>query len=228
MLYKNTSFFLRKIVGPAIAENAINALKNPYSKCEDDYKCIFVHVPKAAGKSIARSLLDAKNSTGHNKIAHYEKNKNKFSEYKKITVVRNPWDRLVSAFFYLRNLEEGTNGRVFFDGNVGRGISFNEFVLNLESSDYKKKVLRWQHFSPQTWFLRDSRGRIEFDFIARVESLEEDYKILKKIVNPNAGALRVVNKSKHSDYRSYYDQKTMNIVSQVYEDDIRELGYFFK
>lgn len=109
--YNLARSLLRPAIGPKKFENLVNLIKKPYSRWEIEFNCIFIHVPKVAGKAIAKSLLGAPNGTGHNKLKYYERDKARFASYVKVAFVRNPWDRLVSAFFYLKNLDEYSSGR---------------------------------------------------------------------------------------------------------------------
>ena len=78
----------------------------------DKYKLIFFHYPKSAGKSVVKAL-DIKTSDKTNLEADRRQtiglgidyrfwNKtiypDKWNNYKKFTVIRNPWDRIVSLY----------------------------------------------------------------------------------------------------------------------------------
>ena len=80
--YKLASIALNPFIGPVNTENFISYIKNPYSRWEDEYGCIFVHVPKSAGKAVTLSLFGAPNGTGHNKITCYERYPEKFKNYR--------------------------------------------------------------------------------------------------------------------------------------------------
>ena len=56
---------------------------------------IFVHIPKAAGISINKSLFNNLGG-GHIPLINYQLifPKEEFENYFKFTIVRNPWDRL--------------------------------------------------------------------------------------------------------------------------------------
>lgn len=225
--YRMVSSVLIPVIGPAKSENLINHIKNPYSRWEDDFNCIFVHVPKAAGKSISRSLLEAPNGTGHNKLRCYERDKEKFGAYKKVSVVRNPWDRLVSAFFYLRSLDAKTNGGQFFRRHIGYDLEFQGFIKRLVDKPYRERVFEWEHFTPQRRFLINRANVVGVDFVARFESLPADFETMKSIVNPAAGELAKVNASQREPYETYYDEKLKEIVQSIYAEDIDAFEYHF-
>ncbi|MFP4354891.1 MAG: sulfotransferase family 2 domain-containing protein [Phycisphaerae bacterium] len=69
----------------------------------DKYRCIFVHIPKAAGVSVCQTLF-GNLAGGHDTIEKYQKvfSWSDYKRYFKFTFVRNPWDRLASAYRFLR------------------------------------------------------------------------------------------------------------------------------
>lgn len=69
----------------------------------DESKSIFVHIPKCAGVSINKSLygnLAGGHTTFDEYIIIFEPKC--IENYFKFTFVRNPWDRVVSAYFFLQ------------------------------------------------------------------------------------------------------------------------------
>ncbi len=71
---------------------------------------IFIHVPKAAGSSIKTEIY-GKPQFGHRRIAEfYAYDRARTAAFFKFAFVRNPWDRMLSAFTYLRQ-DKGNSGR---------------------------------------------------------------------------------------------------------------------
>ena len=77
-------------------------------------KCIFVHIPKCAGTSMEQFLKDYgnneieyfgvfKNRSLHHLTAYellMSLRKKKFSKYYRFSIVRNPYDRLLSEYYW--------------------------------------------------------------------------------------------------------------------------------
>ena len=80
----------------------------------DKYKLIFFHLPKCAGKSVT-NVLDIKTSDKTNEVSGLKQTialgfdivnwnqqiyPQKWDNYMKFTIVRNPWDRVVSLYHF--------------------------------------------------------------------------------------------------------------------------------
>lgn len=210
---------------PHTRENFINYARNPYSSYEEDKKVIFVHVPKGAGKYVSKTLLGAPNGTGHSKIIYYMRDKKRFKSYFKFTFVRNPWDRLVSAFFYIKNFDPLSNDRIFFDHYIGQNTTFEGFVLKLADDNFWKLIRKWEHFTPQSEFICNKSGDICIDYLGRYESLNFDLKKIADKIGVSFSSSDPLNVSKHRYFKDYYSAETRRIVGHRYTKDISLLGY---
>ncbi len=200
---------------------------NPYKSFNDTYKVIYIHIPKCAGQSIEKALFQEK--VGHNKLWYYQYwDEKKYNQYYRFSFVRNPWERMVSAFFFLKQ-----GGRNVSDKKWGETVlkdvdSFEDFVLLMkENKQFKKTVLKKDHFIPQYVFLENLSNKIDIDFIGKVENLQDDFKLLCKQLNIKETSLPHVNKSKHEQYAKYYSKKTKDIVASIYKKDISLFSYGF-
>jgi hypothetical protein len=190
-----------------------------------DSRAIFVHVPKCAGDSVKQSLFGDDFSDVHRTLDEYADifEPECITAYFKFTIVRNPWDRLVSAYHFLRGGGINEGDRLWFSSKLGHFKGFDEFVRGWLNKDNIWK--RW-YFQPQYHFILEFRGKIQMDFVGLFENLDKDCRYLAKRLGVDR-PVKSINKSKHEDYKSYYNEETMNIVADVYDTDIKLLGYNF-
>ncbi|MCV3376266.1 sulfotransferase family protein, partial [Campylobacter sp. IFREMER_LSEM_CL2151] len=192
----------------------------------DKYKCVFIHVPKVAGSSIERVIYQTDRwLVGHVKASDYVKlDRNKFESYFSFGFVRNPYDRVVSAYHYLRSGGGNLVDETWAKENIYKYNSFEEFVLNLQNNDERIKILSWMHFVPQYKYLCDNDKNILVSFIGKFEKLDEDFKKILNILN-RKDSLVHVNKSKHYAYKDYYNYETYKIIREIYKNDFEIFDY---
>lgn len=204
-----------------------NTDKGRSLKAFDEHKCIFVHITKCAGISVAMSLFGNLGG-GHLRTTHYQLifSQREFEKYFKFTFVRNPWDRLASAFHFLK--KGGTNkvDRQWSAQNLSRFPDFHSFVTNWVN---RKNVNSWKHFVPQYKFVCEPGSQIpKVDFVGYFECLHEDFAEIQRRLKDRSN-LQHLNKTEGAkkDYRDYYTEATRKIVEDVYQEDIRIFGYDF-
>jgi len=197
----------------------------------DELKCIFVHVPKVAGVSICRSLF-GNLAGGHLTIALYRIvfSKDEFDGYFKFAFVRNPWDRLLSAYTFLAQGGMNRSDRAWAEENLTRYGDFEEFVSRWVSRDTVETSL---HFLPQHRFLCLPFSRtVAVNFVGSYENLDRDFAYVRERLGLSSGVgLPHHNKTPapaaRSDYRDHYTAATRRIVEDVYREDIELFGYSF-
>jgi hypothetical protein len=139
----------------------------------------------------------------------------------KFCFVRNPWDRLVSLYFYLKKI-----------GFIHKNKKFRTFLYEIEDDALpriglfhtKSRVL--SQCNRQLDWITDANGRIFVDFIGKYESIDSDFRTLCDKLEIHRDLPRR-NITPHSHYSEYYDQKTRRIVEKVYAQDIEYFGYRF-
>ena len=190
----------------------------------DEKKSIFVHIPKCAGVSVNKALFGGL-AGGHTTLEEYLNifDPQSISSYFKFTFVRNPWDRLVSAYHFLEKGGFGESDKHWFEKELRCYSGFEDFVLNWLN---KENIWKWHHFRPQYHYILDKRRKVKLDFIGFVENIDEDFSYVRKRI-PGSAQLPKSNKSKHSDYLDYYTDELAEIVANVYREDIDLLGYAF-
>ncbi|MCB1130452.1 MAG: sulfotransferase family 2 domain-containing protein [Verrucomicrobiae bacterium] len=193
----------------------------------DDHRCIFIHVPKNGGISVANGLFGVNRMMGgHFSVDFYETIfGTDFANYFKFAISRNPWDRLVSAYHFLKSGGLYHGDATWAVRHLAGFHSFHDFVDNwLDSSNLRKGI----HFIPQYEFICDAHGRIAVDYVGRLEALDEAYAHISQRLNLHHRPLPHTNSSKRrTDYRTYYGDKQAEKVAAVYKRDIETFGYTF-
>jgi hypothetical protein len=180
---------------------------------------IFIHINKTAGTSIGNAIgLPVKHhQTAREVIAKV--GRDNWDKAYKFTLVRNPWDKVVSHYEYRRKKNKTDIS--------AREITFTEWVKNTYGPD--KDPFYYDNekaFQPQVEWLKDDEGKISIDFIGKFESINEDFEQIKKAIGLDA-ELPHLNASKRVAYQTYYDEQTRAIVAQWFHEDIEVFGYRF-
>ena len=188
------------------------------------HKAIFVHIPKSAGTSIRESLFGGggahRTITGFQSVLAPEL----FAESFKFTFVRNPWDRLVSAFFFLKNRDMTGNQRWACE-NLSQFQDFNTFVTNWLT---RENIWSFVFFRPQYHFICFEDKKPAVDFVGFYENLMSDFAVIRDRIKSSANLEEKNRNSKRGrDYREYYTNETRDLVADIYAEDIQLFGYNF-
>lgn len=186
----------------------------------ENKKAIIFMIPKNANRSLKKFFQNFGNLS-----EKYPLKKKNLKDYLKVVFVRNPYDRLVSAYND-KIKKPASSGVLASQKELYEDMPFSEFA---ESIFCKKVKYLDKHFRPQTFWLLDKEGNLIPDFIGKVENLKEDLEgACRKIGIKNNPPLPHINKSKRDkDYRKYYDKKTKRLVEKKYAKDIKFFDYKF-
>lgn len=191
----------------------------------DELKCIYVHIPKVAGISINRALFGNLGGS-HRSIFDYSLifKQSEFNSYYKFTFVRNPWDRILSAYLFLKAGGVNEFDEYWSKKYLSRFSSFQEFVTNWVN---KKNIEKEMHFIPQYKFI-SINNKIAVDDIYKLETITYDFSVIcRKLGIENRLQVLNRNKNKNKNYRDSYNDDTKNIVAEVYKKDIETFNYQF-
>jgi hypothetical protein len=141
-----------------------------------------------------------------------------FDSFYKFAFVRNPWDLMVSMYHFI--LREPTAPR---HEQVKAAGTFEGFVdwVAVTADPFPKGITRLQ-----SEMLTDEQGRLLVDYIGHYERLEEDFAQVAAKVGI-ADRLPHLNRSQHKDYRTYYSDRTRELVGECFRTDIELFGYSF-
>ncbi|MET0949054.1 MAG: sulfotransferase family 2 domain-containing protein [Pseudomonas sp.] len=209
---------------PVIDRQVVNKTlsgKNRFPAEFDALECVFIHVPKCAGSSVAMALFGS-TPTGHMPLYWYEKQFNeRFQHYFKFGFVRDPLQRAWSAYSYLLNNTQDRDKAA--QALVSRYDSFDDFVSHwLRPENITKQI----HFTPQHYFLQDAMGHLNVDFIGRQETLQEDFRKLCIHLHVKA-ELPHINRSSAADnqFIQFCSPATRRRVREVYARDYELFAY---
>ena len=193
----------------------------------DKYKLIFVHIPKNAGTSITNSL--GMTDVGHHKWSYYKSRyPYQWATYKKISVIRNSWERAVSCFEYAKmesSYWHSTNG----DARAGKHLdyellkdkSFEDCMDILSDNPSQLKHQGWPSQYPYIMH----NNKLMVDKVIDIKNIDKELSLLlgKPIEIP------LINVSKTKDYKEYYpNKKTIGIVEKKYKEDIDYFNFNFE
>jgi len=194
-------------------------------------KIIYIRILKSASTSILKELLPEMDERLRNETltdqqvdelaAFYcqhtlDLNQN---QYKIFTIVRNPFQRLVSV--YLDIFNTNNNEFVFTTylfGILKPNMTFTQFVQALTMIPDK---LKEPHFKEQYQTISVCGGVNSI----KCFRLEKDLQQINDFLLPLGIHLGHRNKGADYDYRSFYNIETANQVFNIYRQDVENFGY---
>jgi hypothetical protein len=191
---------------------------------------LFIHVPKNAGTSVAMQLYQT--PLAHRTALFYLRSDTDwFVTRKSFAIVRNPWDRVVSAYEFAR---QNGSDLVTIDPTVLKTIqrfnTFDDFILKYLYPRKGRLSALDPAFRSQKYFVCDHAGNIVVDKIFKFEKLSDLYAwLIEQGINflPDVNINRT---PKRDDYNCYYknDARLIDAVYELYEDDIVKFEYAFR
>ena len=183
------------------------------------YKFAFIHITKTGGVTIETELGWINGGDGHNSYNYYE---DKYPDYEKYAVVRNPYDRFISSFFFAKKYDKKNNTSkykfIYERGLVG--------LINLMLSDkpdtgkFSAELL----IKPQYKFVCTGT-----DIKCKIYNFETFYQTYKSFCNKTGispkAQVPVHNTSNHKPYKEYYTEELKNKVYEYYKLDFQIFNY---
>lgn len=214
-------------------------------------KKIFIHIPKAAGMTIRRSfklagrittidkkkLISSKYASslnsymknigddpGYEHARYRDISEDVRKSHRAFAVIRNPWDRVVSRYYFAKQVIEIEKK---YDKNKHDIDSFEHFLE--ERHKWGNKEYMW-HRAIRGWYpcsdyVIDEEGNIAAD-ILRFESLNND--LCKYFNIDSMSKSRNVTSARKNEKVDIYNSKTIQIVADWYKKDIELFGYDYK
>lgn len=207
-----------------------------------DSNLFFLHIPKTGGSSIERCLgLDQ--LKGGYKFKYIKNNKKivctsspqhltidvledaieNFKKFKHFTIVRNPYDRLVSEYHFSYDCR--LQNKVMLELKDKNIFLFKDFIkyIFLNLTENTRQVLFDNHFVQQVKY-------VQSDIKVKIFKLEEINKLekwlQKQTKNPN---LKIPHDHKSQSRKNFEDYitdiETLNIINSYYKEDFELFNY---
>ncbi len=201
-------------------------LKNSYQNLPARQKnVIFVHVPKVAGTSVHQSLFGRQAGFGHATAGRYLTiyGPLEFAVAFKFAFVRNPYDRFVSTYEYLKQGGNNSNDLIFYEKYMKNYTDFDDFVLN--GFCKRPEIRSYIHFKKQVDFIYID-GKNALDFVGRFENLETDYKYIASIVGVERELIFSNKTNQRQEFNEYLMlEDTKKVISNYYYLDFIKFDY---
>ena len=208
-------------------------------------KYVFVHIPKTGGTSLSlaleeramkndiligdtpkalrrrervKTLKSAGRLWKHSKLADIEGllSDEQISDYFVVTLVRNPWDRYVSYFHWLR---EQT-----FDHAAVKIAKNNDFSAFLNHPQTKLAAENDSYAS----YVTCASGAERCNLFVRLEHLNEDIQPFERHLGFELRDIEHANASnREKDYRPHYSDNDQELVAAWFAKDTQRFGYSF-
>lgn len=197
------------------------------------HKCIYIHIPKTAGTSVDTFFTGKMQKHSCAKDYHDFLDTDIFNNYFKFTIVRNPWDLIVSLYGMttrrkkmkhqitmrqygdeIHTFEEFIHQRIFARTKAGTDGIPTRYSHSFSSMDQ----LNW---------IEDLDNKICMDYLIKFENLQQGFNVVCDKLNIPRQPLPHINKTKRKHYTEYYNDSTRDTIAKEFSRDIEYFGYKF-
>jgi len=170
-----------------------------------EHKTIFVHINKTGGSSIEQAMIGehAIPEKHYNVRDYLRRYPAEFKNYFKFTFIRNPWDKVVSQYFFQKKVKN-------------LKVSFEQFVYKPTGRVFQNQL---------DWITLN--GEMAVDFVGRFENLQTDFDIVCNKIGHDRLWLPHIHKSNRRHYSQYYNKETRDYIGRLYSQDVEYFGYKF-
>lgn len=190
---------------------------------------IFIHIPKNAGTSV-KTILEKYNYPIHIFGGHFTVQQSiaraKLYKYKYkdiFTVVRNPYSRLISIYFFLKR-KMAEHVHIFKNEDLTlpfKILTFDQFVrFFLLEVDMRFLWMNYYMFFPQnSWIDKYKKEVIVFKLEEEVQEIEKY--LGHKLPHENVNDIQI-------KYSSLYNDELKKVVYSFFEEDFENFKYLKK
>ena len=144
----------------------------------------------------------------------------------RFTVVRNPWERMVSRYNFTHVRSEPSD-----EEKLARGTTrtFHDLEFEPWLDRIAQRATRGRGPRSQISKLIDTHGELLVDHIGRLPDLQATVDVLCERLGVEPVAVGQVNPSARSkSYADYYDDRTRSLVAEIHRVDVEYFGFRFE
>ena len=182
---------------------------------------IFIHINKTAGTSFSKTLKRPRVYHFTLQDAISKLGADKVKKCITFAVVRNPWDKVLSHYYWLIKEDKHNFKSKHF-------LPFNEWVKKTYGSTIINKtwVKKPIMYAQQIQWIIDFENEIAVNEILRFEDLATSIQDFKDKYDLTFD-IPHLNSTKKKNYKSYYNEESKEIIQSYFADDIKRFGYKF-
>lgn len=203
------------------------------------FKFIVINIPKTAsnsyrdklnkytdvwGERLHQTIEEPKRFYQHDSLPKIKErfvlNNWDIDQYFKYVTIRNPWQRYASYYMWAKKHEDS---QYLYLDNKHLSTLFNKY--NSKQEKILEQIIVY-NLSQDNFLLIDNKECV--DYIARLETIDEDFNKLCEILNIPKTKLLHRNKSERYDYRELYTQKLIDLVYEKEKYVIEKYKYSFE
>ena len=206
-------------------------------------KAVFIHIPKNAGTSVTKLLRDSNTNCiikkhGSASFVMDEIGEPEFKSRFSFAFVRNPWDRMVSLFYFKKtrwtrkakntaqypNMLKNAAAKFYLEDDFLGFMQWFLLDLSCDSLSVHNHIPNQEQLA---WLTNKDGTDIIVDFVGKVENIAEDIEVIRKVLGIKAELSHQNKTVREPEYRKYYDDETAELIADVFSRDIEAFGYEF-
>jgi len=186
-------------------------------------KLLYIHIPKNGGLSMRKAIPipdGVPMSATHATIGNWRDmlGKERFAQYRTVTVLRHPCARFVSAWSYLK--QQGP-AHVYWWADAAERSALAQYHCTYDLlSAMKENITLLPHFGRQQDWLE-----FPADYQMHLETITGDYKALKHMYSDLPPMLGHTNTSWHKPWQEYLAKDEQQWIADIYSGDMELGGY---
>lgn len=196
-----------------------------------DKKFIFIHVPKTGGTSLGEALSPyccslravARPNVRLNRDKHIDARElcaiikpQIWSDYYKFTIVRNPWELMLSHYMFFRTKSKSKLGQ------LARKLSLSQYITWYFTENTTGKFNYGFDL-----FCTNSDKTLALNAVYRLEDIDTWYSGLCTALSIPEVPLKTKNTTRHKHYREYYNSESRRLVEKAFLPWLSRFSYTF-